>query len=67
MLAEKAEKATTEGHVKILHQTTRTLVGMLTKLETLVKYASGKAIFKKEAHSRRPQSLNIHTFIHKKK
>ena len=53
MLAEKAEKAATAGHMKILYQTTRTLVGKFTKSEMPVKDASGKAIFEKEAQAAR--------------
>ncbi|GFR88919.1 hypothetical protein ElyMa_004266400 [Elysia marginata] len=52
-LAEKAEKAATAGHIKILFQTTKTLVGKYTRSEMPVKDAGGKAIFEKDAQATR--------------
>ncbi|GFR62212.1 endonuclease-reverse transcriptase [Elysia marginata] len=49
-LAEKAEKAATAGHIKILYQTTKTLVGKYTRSEMPVKDA---AIFEKDAQAAR--------------
>ncbi|GFS20452.1 hypothetical protein ElyMa_003313200 [Elysia marginata] len=52
-LAEKAEKAATAGHIKILYQTTKTLEGKYTRSEMPVKDAGGKAIFEKDAQAAR--------------
>ncbi|GFR66118.1 endonuclease-reverse transcriptase [Elysia marginata] len=52
-LAEKAEKAATAGHIKIIYQTTKTLVGKYTRSEMPVKDAGGKAIFEKDAQAAR--------------
>ncbi|GFR60484.1 endonuclease-reverse transcriptase [Elysia marginata] len=52
-LAEKAEKAATAGHIKIVYQTTKTLVGKYTRSEMPVKDAGGKAIFEKDAQAAR--------------
>ncbi|GFR85620.1 hypothetical protein ElyMa_006032700 [Elysia marginata] len=52
-LAEKAEKAAAAGHIKILYQTTKTLVGKYTRSEMPVKGAGGKAIFEKDAQAAR--------------
>ncbi|GFR68037.1 hypothetical protein ElyMa_003720900 [Elysia marginata] len=52
-MAEKAEKAATAGHIKILYQTTKTLVGKYTRSEMPVKDAGGKAIFVKDAQAAR--------------
>ena len=53
MLAEKAEKAATGGHMRILYQTTKLLAGKYGKPEVPVKDQDGKAIFGKEAQSKR--------------
>ena len=52
-LAEKAEEAAAEGHVRILYQTTRTLAGKYGKPEIPVKDKEGKNLFGKEAQSKR--------------
>ncbi|GFR82728.1 hypothetical protein ElyMa_000633100 [Elysia marginata] len=52
-LAEKAETAATAGHIKILYQTTKTLVGKYTRSEMPVKDIGGKAIFEKDAQAAR--------------
>ena len=46
---EKAEKATTEGHLKILYQTTEMVTGKYGQAKVTVKDKDGKAIFGKEA------------------
>ena len=47
-LSEKAEKAATRGHLKILYQTIKTLSGKYGRAEVSVKSKDGRAIFFKE-------------------
>ena len=52
-LAEKAEKAATGGHMRILYQTTKTLAGKYGKPDVPVKDKDGKTIFGKDDQSKR--------------
>ena len=52
-LAEKAEKAATEGHMRTLHQTAKILSGKRVSSEMPVKDKDGKTIFGKEEQMKR--------------
>ena len=52
-LAEKAEKAATDGHLRIVHQTTKTLSGKFSKPTLPVKDKEGKTIFGPEVQLNR--------------
>ena len=52
-LAEKAEKAATGGHMRVLYQTTKVLTGKYGKAELPVKDQDGKTIFGREAQADR--------------
>ena len=52
-LAQRAEEAAAGGHMRILYQTTKTLVGKYGKAEVPVKDQEGKTIFGKEAQAKR--------------